>query len=423
VLLFAVLVSAALLSGLASHAPGAAGALPSRAGFPATEGSAAGPATSIEAAGAPPTEVVAGAEAPFAWQAVDTHGARVPSFAAAAELTVAESGNGSNAPAWVNATALGALARASNGTFSVPSGAWNAGVLNLSVDVAAAVPVTVRLSGPSLPSVPGPLSLTVLPDLDHLRLYNPGPPFVSTHDGVRSNSTLWHVRDRFGDPAAGAALVVEYATGASVNQTLAPVVWSADGTTVTWVNYTTNGAQPGTLTVLDAAGATLLGPIPVPATSNATTSGPPTLSPAALAAVALISVGGVGGVGALLVGGRARPSSTSTGEEELRRLAEGRATVVEIVRRSGPLTLYAIEAAWEPPPAPPALADWVASLVTDGTLTATIAEGGRARFSLAERPTAEPRVTLDEEALEEGIARRDAAVASDENPKEPGDAP
>jgi hypothetical protein len=114
--------------------------------------------------------------------------------------------------------------------------------------------------------------------------------------------------------------------------------------------------------------------------------------------VALLAVGGIGGIGALLYGGRPRPSPTPTREEEeLRRLAEGRATVVELLRRSGPLPLHEIEARWEPAPAPPALADWVASLVTDGTLRATIGDAGQARFALAERPEPEPQVTLDED--------------------------
>ena len=417
VLLFAVLGAGVLLTAPASHVPGTGVTLPSRAMLPAAEGSATGPATSIEAAGAVPTEMVVGAPTAFAWEALDAHGALVLSFAVAAELTVTESGNGSNDPAWVNSTSIGAITRSANGTFAVPSAAWSGGVLNLSVDVGTAVPATVRLFGPSLPSVPVPMALTVLPDRSHLVLYLPGVPLISTHGGVRSNATLWHVHDRFGDPAPGAALAVEYTTQGSVNQTLSPVVWSAGGgTTVAWVNYTTNGAQPGTLTVLDAAGATLLGPISVPANVSAASSGPPSLSPFALAAVALLGLGGVGGVGVLLAGGRPRPSpATTREEEELRRLAEGRATVVELLRRSGPLTLHEIETSWEPPPAPPALADWVASLVTDGTLTATIGEGGRARFSLAERPAAEPRVTLDEEALEQGIARRDAAVAPEES--------
>ncbi|MGA7477222.1 MAG: hypothetical protein WBW47_08480, partial [Thermoplasmata archaeon] len=112
--------------------------------------------------------------------------------------------------------------------------------------------------------------------------------------------------------------------------------------------------------------------------------------------------------------GRARPSPERTeAEEELRRLAEGRETVVDIVRRAGSLALPEIENAWEPPPAPPALADWVASLVTDGTLTVTLGEGGRARFAVAERLRREPKVTLDEDALERGLARRDAAVEDD----------
>ena len=51
-------------------------------------------------------------------------------------------------------------------------------------------------------------------------------------------------------------------------------------------------------------------------------------------------------------------------------------------------------------PGTPAVADWVASLVTDGTLTAALGEEGRARFALAERPVEEPKVTFDEAALD-----------------------
>jgi len=85
------------------------------------------------------------------------------------------------------------------------------------------------------------------------------------------------------------------------------------------------------------------------------------------------------------------------------------------VREAGSLRLGEIEAAWDPPPAPPAVADWVASLVTDGTLTATLGEGGRARFALAGPRGEEPKVTLDEEALQREIARRDAAADPDED--------
>jgi hypothetical protein len=372
----------------------------------------AGSATSIGELGLVPTEVMVGMPAAIAWQALDAAGARATSFAVGCELTVVENANGSSVRAWGNASTTGPLVRSPNGTFSVPSAAWEDGMLGLTVSIASAVPVTLRLFGPLLPTLPAPVTLAVLPDLDHLVLYDhvtTSPPNGS------SNDTLWHVRDRFGDPTPGAFLVVEVANASSVSKALVPVTWTAVGTTGAWVNYSTAGRGNGTLTVEDLANTTLLGPVPVSAPGAAAPSPTPSLSPLALLAVALLAVGAVVGMGALLLGGRARPPPLrADGVEELRRLAEGRATVVDLVRRAGALALPEIEAAWEPPPAPPAIADWVASLVTDGTLTVTLGERGQARFALVERPSGKPRVTLDEEALERGIARRDAAVEGDD---------
>jgi len=376
---------------------------------------AASTAVSIVPFGPSSSELTVGTPATFAWEAVDSQGARVSSFATAAELTVTESANGSAAPAWVNASASGPLARSANGTFVVPAAAWNSGVLALTVDMGAAIPVRVDLFGPALPSEPEAIPLTVLPDLDHLELYNATQVVNSLAVGGRSYSAFWHVRDRFGDPAPGAHLIVEYSTGSSENQTAVPVVWSTAGSTGAWVNVTVPGASSASVTVLDAAGTAVLGPLAVPSVPAPAPASSASLSPFALLAVALLAVSGVGGVGALLLGGRPRAAPAPSGEEaELRRLAEGQATVVEIVRAKGPLTLREIEAAWEPPPAPPALADWVASLVTDGTLTAALDPGGTAKFSLAERPEREPKVTVDEEALAQGIARRDAAIEPDD---------
>jgi hypothetical protein len=372
----------------------------------------AGSATSIAEIGPVPTEVTVGQPATFAWQALDAAGARVTTFAADGDLTVAETANGSTVRAWANASATGPLVRAPNGTFAVPSAAWEGGVLNLTVSVASALPVTVRLFGPLLPSGPAPVALAVRPDLDHLVLYD---PFNETGPAASMNETFWHVRDRFGDPTPGAFLVVVVANASSVAKTLVPVTWAAGGTTGAWVNYSTRSPENGTLTVEDLSNTTLFGPVPMLAPGAAAPPATPSLSPLAFAAVALLAVGATVGMAALLLGARARPPSPPTdGEEELRRLAEGRATIVDLVGRGGALALPEIEAAWEPPPAPPAVADWVASLVTDGTLTVTLGAGGRARFALADRPSGKPRVTLDEEALERGIARRDAAVEGDD---------
>jgi hypothetical protein len=366
--------------------------------------------SSIGEVGPVPSEVTVGVPATFTWQALNVTGARATTFAVACNLTVTESASGSNALAWANASTTGPIVRSPNGTFSVPSAAWVGGVLDLTVSVASAVPVTVRLFGSLLPAHPAPVALTVLPDLDHLVLYAP----TTSLSEARVNDTFWHVRDRFGDPTPGALLIVEYSTGTSVSQTFVPVTWTSGGMTGAWVNYSAPGPGSGSVVVMDEAQTTLLGPVSVPALATSTPPSTASLSPFVLAAVALLTVGAVVGMVTIMTGGRARPSPERTeAEEELRRLAEGREAVVDLLRRAGPLTLPDIEDAWEPAPAPPALADWVASLVTDGTLTVTLGEGGRARFAVADRPSREPMVTLDEEALERELARRDAAVEDD----------
>jgi len=366
-----------------------------------------GAATSIQRIAPTSPEAVVGASVGFAWEALSANGTRALGFAVSAELTVTEISNGSVVRAWTNSSIAGPLSRSANGTFAVPATAWTAGVLNLSVTVGAVAPVAVRLSGPLLPSPPPPVDLTVVPDLDHLELY--GPVVANASGGA--NDTFWHVRDRFGDPVPGALLIVEYSNGSWENTTLVPVTWAAGGLTGAWVNYSSPGPNGGTLVVRDEANQTLLGPVPVSPRTTASSPTTASLSPLVLALVALLVVAAAVAMAALLAGGRARPSRQPTSEEEeLRRLAEGRETVVGIVRRSGPLGISEIEAAWDPPPAPAAVADWVASLVTDGTLTAILGEGGRARFALAPPTAGRPYVTLDEDALEEGIARRDAAV-------------
>jgi hypothetical protein len=370
-----------------------------------------GSATSIGEVGTPPGEVVVGTPLALSWQALGPGGARVTSFAAAANLTVTASSNGSNLPAWVNSSISGPLHRSANGTFSVPASAWSGGVVSLTVSVAAAAPITVRLGGTALPGVPAPIAVSVQPDLDHLVIYDP-----AAHGNATVVRTFWLVRDRFGDPAPGAFLYVAYATDLGQSTSVVPVNWTVGGATGAWVNYSAPQNGTGTLRVTDAANDTLLGLVVAPVAAALPPPAATQLSPMVVAAVALLAVGAVVGMVVLVFGGRVRPNvAAAAGEEDLRRLAEGRATVVEIVREGGPLGIAEIEARWEPPPAPAAVSDWVASLVTDGTLTATIGEGGRARFAVASPPADEPRVTLDEDALEREIARRDAAVDDEES--------
>ncbi|MGC2359558.1 MAG: hypothetical protein WA691_04550, partial [Thermoplasmata archaeon] len=57
------------------------------------------------------------------------------------------------------------------------------------------------------------------------------------------------------------------------------------------------------------------------------------------------------------------------------------------------------------------LADWVASLVTDGTLDATVGADGVARFCLGPDPRPAARVTLDVHLFDQVQSRRDAVQA------------
>jgi len=367
-------------------------------------------AASVQDVPPEPVETVAGTPVNVSWEAYTITGARAVTYAVICDLSVTFA-NGGPGNIWVNSSMTGPLALDSNGSYLVPSPAWDAGVLRLTVDLGKSSPVTVQLSGPYLPDTPGPISLTVLPDVEHLVLSDP-QWWNASNNASWSTSALWLVRDRFGDPAPGATLIVEFETGTATEQSFVPAVWARGGVTVAWVNCSAANGTAGTVTVHDGAGDLLWGPTGVPAfASGGATAATEVVSPFTLAVVVLLVVGALAGIVALLSGTRARrPSAGAEGEEDLRRLAEGRAAVVEIVREGGPLELREIEARWEPPPAPPAVADWVASLVTDGTLTATLGEGGRARFTLARPPPAEPRVTLDADALEDGLARRDAAV-------------
>ena len=418
--LLAFTVLSAVQAVAPSGGPSHPSASPPSAGSTAAAGGPSA-ATEIVSVGPSSSAVGVGLPARVLWQAEDGGGTVVASFAAGCSLSVSFAATGGPARAWVNVSGTEPLSRSPNGTFSVPSGAWSGGELNVTLAAGAAGPISVQLFGSGLPSRPTAVNLTVLADLDHLLLFDPKTVTNSfannSSAGLRTNETYWHVRDRFGDPVPGALLEVEVDAGALQSQQSVPVAWANSTTTGAWVNYSIAASDNGTFRVLDAAHDTLLGPVVIAAVPPPPPPPAASLSPLAVAAVAALAAGGVGGIAALSFGGRRRPTDAGAdGEEELRRLAEGRATVVDLLRRSGPMSLKEVEAAWEPPPAPAAVADWLASLVTDGTLSAEIGEGGQARFALVEHPVEEPKVTFDETALEREIARRDEAVGGPDEP-------
>jgi hypothetical protein len=356
----------------------------------------------------PSTEATpAGAPISVAWQATDAAGVPVRQFSAPAEIELAIPGTPGAAPGWVNASGLGPLATSVPGWFDVPATAWIAGALNVTVTsrVATTLEVELTVAG-GLSTAGGSVAVVVHPDLDHLVLFDP----VTRVSGTATNDTLWQVTDRFGNPAVGGEVVVTTSFGGNSVRTTDPVLAEPDGATEVWVNYSAPGGEGGTVAVTDLAGETVLPPVVVPGPA-----GPWTVSLATLAYVSVILAAAAVAFAMLLGAQRRKPATPRAVPEDdetaLRRVAEGQATVVEIVRRLKYIDLAGIAAEWEPPPAPEALADWIASLLTDGTLDATFADDGTARFRLGNPPPGDVRVTLDVEEYDREMRRRDRARA------------
>lgn len=367
------------------------------------------PATEAAPVGLPPAGPVrAGDAVGVAWQALDAEGNPVETFASAGTIELVDAATGGAARGAVNASGVGALASAGPGAFDVPAAAWLGGRLNVTVTVDLAGSISVELSVPAgLPSGAGSVGLTVLPDVDHLVLSEPRTVLAE----ARSNETLWQVADRFGNAAVGASIVIATSGDGATVRTTVPVLATAGGSTEVWVNYSLPGSAPASVEVTDLAGDPLLPTISVPGTP-----GPLLGFPALPVGVAAL-VGAAVGSGARLRARSRRPpppprvDPEADAEAELQRLAEGQATVVEIVGRSGPIDLAGVATLWTPPPAPPDLPDWIAALLTDGTLDATFGADGVARFVLpAPRPGA-PSVTVDVGEFDQGQSRRDALRA------------
>lgn len=368
------------------------------------------PAATVRTLSGPPaTPVVAGSGVLVGWEALDHEGGLVPSFSASVDVVLTGPAVAGLVLGWVNASGMGALPLVGPGTFAVPSDAWVGGILNLTVTIAKAGTVSIGLTGPSLPSSVAPVPMVVVPDVDHLRLFAPTVALA----GVRVNHTAWQVRDRFGDPALGGEVVVTTTSPDGARAQLVPVFLAVDGTTQVWVNYSV-GSAGATVRVLDEAGDLLLAPIVVPE-----------LALPAPAYAAFVPLGASVPIGAAFAGvafvlgrRRSRAPSPRPLEDELRHLAEGRASVVEIVRRSDGATRTTLTSGWEPPPVPPDLDEWIASLVTDGTLALEPLPDGTPRWVLGRPPALPFRVMLDRAELDRAIAWRDAE-ATDE-PGSPG---
>jgi hypothetical protein len=367
-----------------------------------------GAATAVVPVVLPATSPVrAGAPVSIGWQALDAANEAVHDFASAAEIELLVAGSDRTAGGWVNASGIGPLASPLPGWFDVPENAWIGGALNASVTsrVAGSIQVDLVVAA-GLPGAGRSVTLEVLPDIDRLHLWDPRVVLAE----ARANDTLWQVADRFGNPATGGSVVTTTWFNGVSERTETPILSEPNGTTDVWVNYTAPALFAGTVTITDLAGDVLVAPIAVAGISGAWSV---LLSEMPLPAG--FAAGVIAGSIALLRARRGRAVIDDTAGEDdeiaLQRLAEGRESVVEVVRRAGPLDLAGLAVSWTPPPAPPDLADWVASLLTDGTLNATFGDDGVARFCLANAGPAPERVVVDVDAFDRAQRRRTEARA------------
>jgi hypothetical protein len=260
----------------------------------------------------------------------------------------------------------------------------------------------VQLTGPGLLGRTNPLDVEVVADLGHLHFFDP----TVAQAGTRSNRTFWRIADEFGNPAPGAAIEILYSSSDASSEVIEAAIPAGNGTTGAWVNFTAPTDAGGTLEVTDTAGTVLLAPIPVP---PAAAAGAGLSAPVITIATAIP----LGAVGLGLTAWAQRRRRAVPGDEEgptdadLRRLVAGRDRVIALVRDARAVDLAGLEAAWGSP-APPELADWVASLVADGTLGARTGPDGVARFCLIASADGPPIVVLDPTALDRATAARRA---------------
>jgi hypothetical protein len=355
---------------------------------------------------------VAGSAVPLAWQAEDLQGASVPGFNVSGAITIAGPDGLTPVGVYVNATGAGPLAPSMPGSFTVPSTAWEQGRLSLTFTSNRAGSFELALSGPGLLGRTGPLEATFVADLGHLRFSEPSVAIP----GARVNDTLWRVSDEYGNPAPGATVDVDYWSGGTASETVESVVSLGAGATGAWVNFTAPTAAGGSREVTDAAGTVLLGPIAVPPAPLAA----PGLSTPELTLATAAPLGAVG-VGLTVWAQRRRRDESVEGgtmdEDDLRRWVEGRDRVIGLLRESRVLDLAGLEGAWGTVPAPPELADWVASLVADGSLGARTGPDGVARFCLVASADGPPIVLLDDAALDRAAAAR-RAITEEPDPRD-----
>jgi hypothetical protein len=362
-------------------------------------------ASAIALARSAAPSVAAGSPVTLSFEAEDLLSGLVPSYQGPFSLWPTPAVDGG---VWANASATGPATEVGD-EFAFPAEAWQQGFLNLTFtdsrvgSVELTFPVGDGLEGPS------PVTLVITADAWHETL----TPTEVVHAGARSNATLYALADRFGNPIPPGQLELRSVFGGDVALSALPILEIA-GASFVWVNYTSPGPGAGTIYVLGGPADAVLLTIPVPA-AGAAPIAPSSVALGVGLTVALVAAA-VGSV--LLRRRRGRPAASAParaeaeeGSEEiaLRRLAEGRAHVLARVpfTRSVDLAFIAEGFPGEAPDAAE-LAEWVASLVHEGLLVASIGAEGRPEFRQQAPPAARtpPRVEIDQRALDAALARQ-----------------
>ena len=362
---------------------------------------------------------LAGAAMALSLEAVDISGEPVATAAPSFDLTVAPPAGGTM-PVWLNETGAPVAA---NGTaapgavrFPIASTRWHTGWLNLSLTFGGSGLWTLAYpTALAVADAPGGhRSIAVAPDARHLRLSGT----ASIPAGERSWTANLSVTDRWGDAVPAGSVVVRSDFGGTTTSVATPIrLWSAPGGNASFVLVTFNavGAGAGTVTLLDLANETLAGPIAIPAAA----------APAVVTPYLGVLAAAVGAASVIAFldhrRSRRRPrpgdgsgETADLSEDELRRIAEGRAHVLARADVEEGRSLEQLaEGFVGRPPTPEELTDWVASLVAEGSLRTVLGADGRSRFVRVGPAPPPLAVELDNRALQEALARRDAAERDD----------
>jgi hypothetical protein len=356
----------------------------------------------------------AGTPTMLSWVAVDSTRGPVPVYDSNVTLTVNQSAGAGPGLFWVNFTGGSLAGNATNGVVPLSESTWSNGYLNVTLTFTRAGPVSVNLAA-SLPvegAPPGGLHVLVAPDPNHLKLVHP----KVVEPGRRANATQWQIVDRFGNPSSTEYIVIHSVFGPAVYNEDSPVKLTG-GVAWVWVNYSAPADGAGTVYVLTKFGEALLAPLSVPALAAGITW---TVIGAGLAAGVAVGIG----VGYVRRRRRRTAAAQARGvvaDDELERLAEGRAHVLARAAQRPRTTEELIADFNGPPPDRAEAAEWIGSLVAEGSLRAQADPSGSVRFAaVPDRGEAPPRVVLDRALLDSVLARQ-AGPPENEEETAPGE--